>query len=238
MSTQPNALRVNGASVRYGPVEAVKNVSLVLQQGQITTIIGANGAGKSTLLNAIAGILPMSGGLELFGNNLQTFSVEQRVQQGLVLIPEKRELFASMTVEENLILGAYTQRSRSAETLERIFADFPKLKERRQQEARTLSGGERQMLAMGRALMAHPKVLLLDEPSLGLAPLIVKEILEIVVRLKHSGESILLVEQNARAALRIADTAYVMENGQFILEGSGEEVAANPRVEAIYMGGH
>jgi branched-chain amino acid transport system ATP-binding protein len=177
----------------------------VLPQGQITTIIGANGAGKSTLLNAIAGILPMSGTLELFGNNVQKLSVEQRVQQGLVLIPEKRELFASMTVEENLILGGYTQRSRSAETLERIFADFPRLKERRQQEAKTLSGGERQMLATGRALMAHPNVLLLDEPSLGLAPLVVKEILEIVVRLKQGGASILLVEQNARAALRIRD---------------------------------
>lgn len=177
----------------------------MLPQGQITTIIGANGAGKSTLLNAIAGILPMSGTLELFGNNVQKLSVEQRVQQGLVLIPEKRELFASMTVEENLILGGYTQRSRSAETLERIFADFPRLKERRQQEAKTLSGGERQMLATGRALMAHPNVLLLDEPSLGLAPLVVKEILEIVVRLKQGGASILLVEQNARAALRIRD---------------------------------
>ncbi len=238
MSPERLALQVENATVRYGVVPAVTGVSLKLERAQITTIIGANGAGKSTLLNAITGILPLEGTVSLYGRPLQKYSVEERVVEGLVLIPERRELFTSMTVEENLLLGGYTQRNLSATTIEGIYHDFPRLKERRKQEAGTLSGGERQMLAMGRALMAHPKVLLLDEPSLGLAPLIVREILNIVVRLKENGVSILLVEQNARAALRIADTAYVMENGRFILEGAGSEVAADARVEAIYMGGH
>ncbi|OBZ97537.1 metal-dependent hydrolase (plasmid) [Pararhizobium polonicum] len=238
MSTTPLALQVENATVRYGLVPAVTDVSLVLAKGQITTIIGANGAGKSTLLNAITGVLNLEGKASLFGQPLDKYPVEERVGKGLVLIPERRELFSSMTVEENLLLGGYTQRGRSASTIEGIYADFPRLKERRKQGAGTLSGGERQMLAMGRALMSHPKVLLLDEPSLGLAPLIVREILNIVVRLKEAGVSILLVEQNARAALKIADTAYVMENGRFILEGTGAEVSANPRIEAIYMGGH
>ncbi|MCQ9146170.1 ABC transporter ATP-binding protein [Ochrobactrum sp. BTU2] len=238
MTASPLALHVESATVRYGSVPAVTDVSLVLEQGRITTIIGANGAGKSTLLNAITGVLALDGRVSMFGQPLNRYSVEERVVEGLVLIPERRELFSSMTVEENLLLGGYTQRARADSMIESIYDDFPRLKERRKQEAGTLSGGERQMLAMGRALMAHPKVLLLDEPSLGLAPLIVREILNIVVRLKESGVSILLVEQNARAALRIADTAYVMENGRFILEGAGSEVAADSRVEAIYMGGH
>lgn len=238
MKSSPLALQVENATVRYGAVPAVGGASLVLPKACITTIIGANGAGKSTLLNAVAGILPLEGKVSLFGNEIGRYSVEERVAGGLVLIPERRELFSSMTVEENLLLGGYTRRDRSAPTLEGIYNDFPRLKERRTQQAGTLSGGERQMLAMGRALMAHPKVLLLDEPSLGLAPLIVREILNIVVRLKQTGVSILLVEQNARAALRIADTAYVMENGAFILEGTGVDVASDPRVEAIYMGRH
>lgn len=236
MNTPRLALQVENATVRYGAVPAVVDVSLVLPEACITTIIGANGAGKSTLLNAVSGILPLEGRVSLFGDEIGRHPVEERVARGLVLIPERRELFNSMTVEENLLLGAYTKRALSAATLEGIYGDFPRLKERRAQQAGTLSGGERQMLAMGRALMAQPKVLLLDEPSLGLAPLIVREILNIVVRLKHSGVSILLVEQNARAALKIADTAYVMENGSFILEGTGSDVAADPRVEAIYMG--
>ncbi len=234
----PLALQVRDATVRYGVVPAVTNLSLELAKGQITTIIGANGAGKSTLLNAIAGILPLEGSVAFFGQDIGKHSVEQRVADGLILIPERRELFGSMTVEENLLLGGYTQRAHIRTIMEGIYEDFPRLKERRKQEAATLSGGERQMLAMGRAMMAKPKVLLMDEPSLGLAPLIVREILDIVVRLKDLGVSILLVEQNARAALRIADMAYVMENGQCILAGTAAEVSANPRIEQIYLGHH
>ncbi|NRP90703.1 High-affinity branched-chain amino acid transport ATP-binding protein LivF [Ensifer adhaerens] len=238
MNTLPLALQVRDATVRYGVVPAVTNLSLELEKGRITTIIGANGAGKSTLLNAIAGILPLEGSVSFFGQHIDKHSVEQRVADGLVLIPERRELFGSMTVEENLLLGGYTQRKHIGSTIEGIYEDFPRLKERREQQAATLSGGERQMLAMGRAMMAQPKILLMDEPSLGLAPLIVREILDIVVRLKDLGVSILLVEQNARAALRIADMAYVMENGQCILAGKAAEVAANPRIEQIYLGQH
>lgn len=238
MSGLELALEVDRAVVRYGAVPAVTGVSLTLAQGQIATIIGANGAGKSTLLNAIMGMLRLEGAVRFFGEAIGDRTVEERVREGLVLIPERRELFGSMSVEENLLLGGYARRNQSQETLAQIYVDFPRLKERRSQAAGTLSGGERQMLAMGRALMSHPKVLLLDEPSLGLAPLIVREILDIVVRLKKSGVSILLVEQNARAALRIADMAYVMENGEFTLHGTGAEVAGDPRVEAIYMGGH
>lgn len=230
------ALRVSNATVRYGRVEAVRDVSMEVPQGSIVTIIGANGAGKSTLLNAVMGMLPIDGAVEFLGEPYRFRSIEDRVRAGLVLIPERRELFGPMTVEENLVLGAFTQPARSAPTLEAVFDTFPRLRDRRRQTANTLSGGERQMLAMGRAMMAHPRVLMLDEPSLGLAPLIVAEILDITVRFREQGVSIVLVEQNARAALAIADFAYVMEHGRFTLSGTGAEIAANPRVEEIYMG--
>lgn len=230
------ALSIAGVSVSYGQVAAVHSVGLDLERGTTATIIGANGAGKSTLLNAIAGILPMQGRISFFGRDIGDEKIEGRARSGLVLIPERRELFSSMTVEENLLLGGYTRRGEDGDQLAVVHDLFPRLKERRNQIAVTLSGGERQMLAMGRAMMSRPRVLMLDEPSLGLAPLIVRDILDTTVRLKEAGVSILLVEQNARAALAVADTAYVMENGQFILSGPARDIACNPRVAEIYMG--
>lgn len=234
MSTQ--ALEVRNVTIRYGRVEAVRNVSMSVQEGQIVSIIGANGAGKSTLLNALMGVLPLEGHVGYCGVDCTNLSVEERVRAGLVLIPERRELFGSLTVQENLVLGAFTRPAEQKVTIEAVFSTFPRLRERRRQRADTLSGGERQMLAMGRALMAHPRVLMLDEPSLGLAPRIVADILDILVGLKERGIAIILVEQNARAALRVSDHAYVMEHGRFTFSGAGADVARNPRVEEVYMG--
>ncbi len=230
-------LSLTDVSVSYGRVEAVRGVSLGIPEGSIVTVIGANGAGKTTLMNAIMGVLPSSGEIVLDGKPLGASLVETRVNQGLCLVPEKRELFGSMTVEDNLMLGAYRFGTRAAaETIESVFARFPRLKERRRQEAGTLSGGERQMLAMGRALMSKPRLLMLDEPSLGLAPLIVKEIFHIVTDLRKAGVSILLVEQNARAALQVADQAYVMELGEFTMHGPAADLAADKRVIESYLG--
>lgn len=230
-------LKVSNVSVSYGRVEAVRGVSLEIPEGSIVTVIGANGAGKTTLMNAIMGVLPSSGDIVLDGVPLGASLVEARVNLGLCLVPEKRELFASMTVEDNLMLGAYRFGTRAAtEAIEAVFGRFPRLKERRRQEAGTLSGGERQMLAMGRALMSKPRLLMLDEPSLGLAPLIVKEIFHIVTDLRKAGVSILLVEQNARAALQVADQAYVMELGEFTMHGPAAELAADKRVIESYLG--
>jgi branched-chain amino acid transport system ATP-binding protein len=230
-------LEASGISVRYGKVEAVQEVSLSVPRGSIVSVIGANGAGKTTLLNALMGVLPSTGRISLAGEVANLRSIEQRVAGGLSLVPEKRELFGSMNVEDNLLLGGFlvppAERSR---TLGEVFVRFPRLHERRRQEAGTLSGGERQMLAMGRALMAQPRVLMLDEPSLGLAPRIVKDIFDIIVALRRSGVSILLVEQNALAALKVSDYAYVMELGRFILDGPAPELARDPRVIQSYLG--
>jgi branched-chain amino acid transport system ATP-binding protein len=230
-------LEVNGAHVAYGKVEAVRAVSLKVAANEIVTIIGANGAGKTTLLNAIMGILPLKGGVSFAGQNLLQLEIEDRVAAGLGLVAEHRELFGSMNVEDNLMLGAFrATKAHMTRSFERVFALFPRLKERRRQLAGTLSGGEQQMLAMGRALMGAPKLLMLDEPSLGLAPIIVADIFKTVGDLKRAGVSVLLVEQNAKAALKIADRAYVMELGEFILSGPAADIATNERVAASYLG--
>jgi len=228
-------LSAANVSVAYGKVEAVRGVSLEVAPGEIVTIVGANGAGKTTLLNAMMGVLPLDGTVAFAGRDIGHRDIEDRVASGLSLVPEHRELFSTMTVEENLELGAFRTR-RTVQAFEEIYALFPRLKERRTQLAGTLSGGEQQMLAMGRALMGKPKLLMLDEPSLGLAPRIVADIFKIVGDLRRTGVAVLLVEQNARAALKIADRAYVMELGEFVLSGPATDVAANPRVIASYLG--
>jgi branched-chain amino acid transport system ATP-binding protein len=230
-------LKVSDVSISYGKVEAVRSVSLEVGANEIVTIVGANGAGKTTLLNAVMGILPLKGHVAFDGAELARLEIEDRVAAGLCLVPEHRELFGTMTVEENLQLGGFrVASSKTASELERVYALFPRLKERRPQLAGTLSGGEQQMLAMGRALMSQPRLLMLDEPSLGLAPKIVADIFRTITELRQAGVSILLVEQNANAALRIADRAYVMELGEFILNGPAHEIAADQRVVASYLG--
>jgi branched-chain amino acid transport system ATP-binding protein len=230
-------LDISDATIAYGKVEAVRSASLHVEQGEIVAIIGANGAGKTTLLNAIIGLLPASGRFSLAEQNIAALEIEDRVALGLTLVPERRELFGAMPVEDNLLLGAFRLGRKAADAnIERVYALFPRLKERGLQLAATLSGGEQQMLAIGRALMGTPRLLMLDEPSLGLAPLIVADIFRIIGELKQSGVSILLVEQNARAALKIADRAYVMELGSFVLDGEASAVAADPRVIASYLG--
>ncbi len=230
-------LSVTDAHIAYGKVEAVRGVSLTVGDNEIVTIVGANGAGKTTLLNAIMGVLPLKGRVAFAGTDLARLEIEDRVALGLSLVAEHRELFASMNVEDNLELGAFrVGRAQAAHAFERVYALFPRLKERRKQLAGTLSGGEQQMLAMGRALMGAPKLLMLDEPSLGLAPIIVADIFRTIGELRSAGVSVLLVEQNAQAALNIADRAYVMELGEFILEGKASDIAANERVAASYLG--
>ena len=230
-------LSVADAHIAYGKVEAVRSVSLEVGDDEIVTIIGANGAGKTTLLNAIMGILPLKGRVTFAGEDMAKLEIEDRVAAGLSLVPEHRELFATMNVEDNLQLGAFRIASATAaKSFERVYTLFPRLKERRKQLAGTLSGGEQQMLAMGRALMGAPRLLMLDEPSLGLAPIIVADIFRIVGELRASGVSVLLVEQNAQAALQIADRAYVMELGEFILDGPARDIATNHRVAASYLG--
>lgn len=237
-------LDVTGLSVRYGKVEALHGVSIAVRPGHIVSVIGPNGAGKSTLLNAIMGALPLTGHatgeLRYRDADVTSLPIEARVGLGLCLVPEKRELFSTMSVEDNLVLGAY-RRKRAGERnfldqLEPVFTLFPRLKERRRQAAGTLSGGERQMLALGRALMGKPDLLMLDEPSLGLAPLIVKEIFHVVSALRQTGVAILLIEQNARAALQISDYGYVLETGEVVLEGAAAELAANPQIIETYLG--
>jgi branched-chain amino acid transport system ATP-binding protein len=230
-------LSVADAHVAYGKVEAVRSVSLDVASNEIVTIIGANGAGKTTLLNAIMGILPLKGRVAFAGEDIAPLDIEDRVAEGLSLVTEHRELFVTMSVEDNLELGAFrVAKAKASHSLERVYALFPRLKERRRQLAGTLSGGEQQMLAMGRALMGTPKLLMLDEPSLGLAPIIVADIFRIIGELRQAGVSVLLVEQNAQAALRIADHAYVMELGEFVLSGPAQEIATNQRVAASYLG--
>jgi branched-chain amino acid transport system ATP-binding protein len=230
-------LSVSSAHVAYGKVEAVRAVSLEVADREIVTIIGANGAGKTTLLSAIMGILPLKGRVTFAGADVLRLEIEDRVAAGLCLVPEHRELFGTMNVEDNLQLGAFRiARAATAVAFERVYTLFPRLKERRKQLAGTLSGGEQQMLAMGRALMGAPRLLMLDEPSLGLAPIIVADIFRTIGELRASGASVLLVEQNAQAALQIADRAYVMELGEFILNGPAKDIAANQRVAASYLG--
>jgi branched-chain amino acid transport system ATP-binding protein len=233
-------LAVQDLVVAYRGVEAVRGVSLSVAPGEIATVIGANGAGKSTLLNAIMGILPASGVVRFCGTALADMPVEERVGLGMCLVPEKRELFTTMTVEDNLRLGALRlKRERNGAGragLIEVFALFPRLEERRRQLAGTLSGGERQMLATGRALMGKPRLLMLDEPSLGLAPLIVREIFRTIAALRESGVAILLVEQNARAALQIADHGYLLENGSVVLSGPSAELRADERIVETYLG--
>ena len=232
-------LSVQHLSASYGAVPAVTDVSLSLNAGEILTVIGANGAGKSTLLNTIMGGLQATAATEVrFDGELFTYlSVEQRVRRGLCLVPEKRELFSTMSVRDNLELGGWCRTSAErVQGLEQVFSRFPRLRERSTQMAGTLSGGERQMLAMGRALMSKPRLLMLDEPSLGLAPKIVGDIFAIIADLRRSGVSILLVEQNARAALRSADRAHVMELGQFTISGAAADLEKDERVAGIYLG--
>jgi branched-chain amino acid transport system ATP-binding protein len=233
-------LRLKNVSVSYGKVRAVSDVSLQIGKGQIVTVIGPNGAGKTTLLCAIMGVLPSQGEMHLAGRAYIDDEIEERVAAGINLVPEKRELFVEMPVEDNLLLGAF-HRMRSghrdhARTLDEVYGLFPRLRERRKQLAGTLSGGERQMVAIGRALMAKPTLLMLDEPSLGLAPLIVKEIFRIIATLRDTGVSILLVEQNARAALKVADYAYVLETGSVMMEGPAAQLAHDPRIMDVYLG--
>jgi branched-chain amino acid transport system ATP-binding protein len=232
-----NLLRVTETHIAYGKVEAVRGATLDVAENEIVTIIGANGAGKTTLLNAVMGILPLKGSVSFAGSDITRLDIEDRVMAGLSLVPEHRELFAAMNVEDNLRLGAFrTGRTAATQSLERVYALFPRLKERRRQLAGTLSGGEQQMLAMGRALMGTPKLLMLDEPSLGLAPIIVADIFRTIGELRASGVSVLLVEQNAQAALQIADRAYVMELGEFVLAGTAKDIAGNARVAESYLG--
>lgn len=229
---------------QYGKIAALNDVNIQLAQGQVVTVIGANGAGKSTLLNTIMGSLVSSGTAQgdvvYQGQSIMLDKVETRMVNGISLVPEKRELFASMTVQDNLLLGGfrrYLKRDNSwKQTLDEIYALFPRLKERQKQLAGTLSGGERQMLAVGRAMMGKPKVLMLDEPSLGLAPLIVREVFHIIMRLRETGVSILLVEQNARSALQVADYGYVLEMGEVTLEGAAQDLLHNPAVIESYLG--
>ena len=230
-------LFVRDIHVSYGSVEAVGGVSIEAPRGSIVTVIGANGAGKTTLLNAIMGVLPSQGAVTFDGRDISNTPLEARVGQGLCLVPERRELFANMSVADNLELGGFRRTAAErAESFEEVYARFPRLKERRAQEAGTLSGGERQMLAMGRALMARPRLLMLDEPSLGLAPRIVRGGVDIIGDLRQSGVSILLVEQNARAALQIADRAYVLELGLVSASGTAGEISADPKLVESYLG--
>ncbi len=233
-------LEVSDLRVRYGKVEAVHRLSLTVGEGRIVTLIGPNGAGKTTSLNAIMGLQPSEGAIRYLGEPVDRLGVEARVAGGLALVPERRELFAAMSVADNLALGAFPQRRIGSAavkaSLHDVYRRFPRLAERCDQLAGTLSGGERQMLALGRALMGKPRLLMLDEPSLGLAPLIVKEIFGIINELRASGVSILLVEQNARAALRVADYGYVLETGELAMQGPSSELAADPRVAATYLG--
>jgi len=236
-------LEVGALHVSYGRVEAVRGVTLALAPGQIVSVIGPNGAGKTTLLAAVMGLLPSTGMLRFDGADLRRLDVEARVERGLCLVPEKRELFGELSVLDNLMLGAFVRRSRRSrgaalkQSLQVVYDRFPRLAERLRQRASTLSGGERQMLALGRALMSAPRLLMLDEPSLGLAPMMVQEILAIVRGLRDDGVSILLVEQNARAALESSDEGYVLETGEVALSGASSMLARDPRVQATYLGG-
>ena len=234
-----NILEIRDLQVHYGGIEAVKGISLDVPEGEIVTLIGANGAGKSTTLQTVSGLLrSKTGKIELLGESIAKTPAHKIVSKGISHVPEGRRVFQGMTVRENLEMGAFiSDKSRIGDNLAYIFEQFPRLKERQKQVAGTLSGGEQQMLAMGRALMSEPKLLMLDEPSMGLAPILVDQIFEIIVNLNKHGTTILLVEQNAQMALSVADRAYVIETGKISLSGTGSELAASEEVKKAYLGG-
>lgn len=236
----PDLLEVQALAAGYGKTQVLQSVSLRADRGSVISVIGPNGAGKSTLLNAVMGLLPSTGEIRLEGADISRLTVEERVMAGVALVPEKRELFGSMTVEDNLVLGAWKVSRRvgprAKRALEQAYGLFPRLKERRRQEAATMSGGERQMLAVARALMSEPRLLMLDEPSLGLAPLVVNEIFQTIDALKGEGVTVLLVEQNARAALGLAQYGYVLEMGQIAIEGHAVDLQHEPSIVAAYLG--
>jgi len=232
-------LKVDGINVYYDAIHAIKDVSLEVNEGEIVTLIGANGAGKSTVLQTISGLLrSKSGGITFLGENIGGVAPHKIVQKGIAHVPEGRRIFLQMTVQENLEMGAYTQQPASiGAALERVFAIFPRLLERRKQIGGTLSGGEQQMLAMGRALMSQPKLLMLDEPSMGLSPILVEQIFTIIEEMNKAGTTILLVEQNAQMALSIADRVYVLETGRIAISGTGKELAEMDEIRKAYLGG-
>ena len=238
--TQTPLLEVQDLRAGYGRAEVLHGLTLHADKGSVITVIGPNGAGKSTLLNTLMGILPGKGAVKFGGQDIGELTLEERVMAGIALVPEKRELFGTMSVEDNLLLGGFRQmRLGNAQwraRMDDVFDLFPRLKERRAQMSGTLSGGERQMLAVGRALMSRPSLLMLDEPSLGLAPLIVREIFSIITNLRQTGVTIVLVEQNARAALQVADHGYVLEMGDISAEGPADQLASDPRVIETYLG--
>ena len=239
MMTQASMLKVKDLKVNYGGIEALKGISFDVEQGQIVTLIGANGAGKSTTLRAISGLVKTaSGAINFMGRDIIPFNAQQVVAEGIAMVPEGRRVFDNLTVKENLKIGAYLRKDREEieSGIEDIFQRFPRLKEREWQLAGTLSGGEQQMLAVGRAMMARPKLLMMDEPSLGLAPLVVRDIFAIIRELKSEGITILLIEQNANAALRCADQAYVLETGRITMSGTGAQLLADQRVRDAYLG--
>ena len=231
-------LRIDDIHVYYGAIHAIKGVSFEVNEGEIVALIGANGAGKSTILKTVSGLMhPRSGAIEFMGQNIAHTEAFKLLRLGLAHVPEGRRIFLQMTVQENLEMGAYINKEVNKDDLEMVFGLFPRLKERRKQIAGTLSGGEQQMLAMSRALMSHPKLMMLDEPSMGLAPILVDQIFDIVKELHKTGTTILLVEQNARKALAVADRAYVLETGNVTLSGTGIELAQSDEVKKAYLGG-
>ena len=232
-------LKVNNINVYYGAIHAIKGISFEVNEGEIVTLIGANGAGKSTTLQTVSGLLrSRTGSIEFNGENISHVPAHKLVYKGLAQVPEGRRIFLQMSVEENLEMGAFTQKSAGIDAdLESVYEQFPRLRERKKQIAGTLSGGEQQMLAMGRALMSHPKLLMLDEPSMGLAPILVEQIFDIIRQLHKNGTTILLVEQNAQMALSVADRAYVLETGKITLSGTGKELAESDEVRKAYLGG-
>ncbi|AGX44290.1 ABC transporter ATP-binding protein [Clostridium saccharobutylicum] len=232
-------IKINDLVVAYGGIEALKGISLEVPSGKIVTLVGANGAGKSTTLKSIVGLVkPKSGSIDFEGTDLTKLNTELMVKKGIALVPEGRRVFADLTVLENLKIGAYTRKDTKGieEDLEKVYSLFPRLKERTWQLSGTLSGGEQQMLAIGRALMSRPKLIMMDEPSLGLAPIVVKELFGIIKRINEEGMTVLLIEQNANAALKIADIGYIMETGRITLSGSGKELLSNDEIKKAYLG--